>query len=80
MIRTANYPRVGLLSIPESSTALIQALGRNDRIGAKSVGLNRILFCAGTMEEKVFANLAEKIRNIELINDADLSVLSEAMK
>ena len=38
------YPRVGLLSIPESSTHLIQALGRNDRVGAKSVGLNRILF------------------------------------
>ena len=48
------YPRVGLLSIPESSTHLIQALGRNDRVGAKSVGLNRILFCADTMEERVY--------------------------
>ena len=46
--------------IPESSTHLIQALGRNDRVGAKSVGLNRILFCAGTMEERVYENLAEK--------------------
>ena len=74
------YPRVGLLSIPESSTHLIQALGRNDRVGAKSVGLNRILFCADTMEERVYNNLAEKIRNIETINDGDLSVLSEVMK
>jgi hypothetical protein len=74
------YPRVGLLSIPESSTHLIQALGRNDRVGAKSVGLNRILFCANTMEEKVYNNLAEKIRDIETINDGDLSVLSEVMK
>ena len=74
------YPRVGLLSIPESSTHLIQALGRNDRVGAKSVGLNRILFCAGTIEERVFNNLASKIADIETINDADLGVLSEAMK
>lgn len=74
------FPRVGLLSIPESSTHLIQALGRNDRVGAKSVGLNRILFCAGTMEEKVYENLAGKIRDIETINDADLGVLSEALK
>jgi superfamily II DNA or RNA helicase len=74
------FPRVGLLSIPESSTHLIQALGRNDRVGAKSVGLNRILFCAGTMEEKVYENLSEKIRSIETINDGDLAVLSEVMK
>lgn len=74
------YPRVGLLSIPESSTHLIQALGRNDRVGAKSVGLNRILFCADTVEERVFNNLAQKIADIETINDADLGVLSEALK
>ena len=74
------FPRVGLLSIPESSTHLIQALGRNDRVGAKSVGLNRILFCAGTIEERVHSNLASKISDIETINDADLGVLSEAMK
>ena len=73
------YPRVGLLSIPESSTHLIQALGRNDRVGAKSVGLNRILFVAGTMEEKVYENLSGKIRNIDTINDGDLSVLSGIM-
>ena len=74
------FPRVGLLSIPESSTHLIQALGRNDRVGAKSVGLNRILFCADTMEERVYNNLAEKIRSIETINDSDLGILSEVMK
>ena len=74
------YPRVGLLSIPESSTHLIQALGRNDRVGAKSVGLNRILFCADTMEERVYNNLADKIRDIESINDGDLGILSEVMK
>ena len=74
------YPRVGLLSIPESSTHLIQALGRNDRVGAKSVGLNRILFVAGTMEEKVYENLSGKIRNIDQINDGDLSVLSGVLK
>ena len=74
------FPRVGLLSIPESSTHLIQALGRNDRVGARSVGLNRILFVANTMEETVYENLAGKIRDIETINDGDLAVLSEVME
>ena len=78
--QTGKYPHVGLLSIPESSTHLIQALGRNDRVGAKSVGLNRILFVAGTMEEKVYENLSGKIRNIDQINDGDLSVLSGVLK
>ena len=73
------YPRVGLLSIPESSTHLIQALGRNDRVGAKSVGLNRILFVANTMEEKVYENLSGKIRSIDQINDGDLTILSKVM-
>ena len=74
------YPRVGLLSIPESSTHLIQALGRNDRVGAKSVGLNRILFCAGSMEEIVYENLSRKVKNIETINDGDLAVLSKVLQ
>jgi superfamily II DNA or RNA helicase len=78
--QTGEYPRVGLLSIPESSTHLIQALGRNDRVGAKSVGLNRILFCAGTMEETVYENLSRKVKNIETINDGDLSVLSKVLQ
>ena len=77
--QTGKYPHVGLLSIPESSTHLIQALGRNDRVGAKSVGLNRILFVAGTMEEKVYENLSGKIRSIDQINDGDLAILSKVM-
>ena len=44
------------------------------------VGLNRILFVAGTMEEKVYENLSGKIRNIDQINDGDLSILSEVMQ
>jgi len=73
------YPRVGLLSIPESSVHLIQALGRNDRVGSKSVGLNRILFCADSMEQEVYENVVRKIRDIERINDGDLQILSKAL-
>jgi superfamily II DNA or RNA helicase len=67
-----NKPRVCLFSPPESATVLVQALGRIDRVGAKSVGLNRVLFVAGTVEEAVFENVRSKIDRLALINDGDL--------
>jgi superfamily II DNA or RNA helicase len=66
-------PRVALISPPESATVLQQALGRvGGRLGSKSVGLNRILFCAGTVEEAVYDNVQAKIAKIEDLNDGDL--------
>ena len=78
-VHDGKYALVGVLLLPESSTHLIQALGLYDRVGAKSVGLNRILFMAGTMEEKVYENLSGKIRSIDQINDGDLTILSKVM-
>jgi hypothetical protein len=70
-----NKPRVGLFSPPESATILIQALGRTgDRAGAKSVALNRVIFVADTVEERVFDNVNRKVRNLSLLNDGDLSL------
>ena len=69
---TGNKARVSLLSPPESATVLVQALGRIDRITNRSVGLNRLIFVAGTIEEKVYRNVARKIKNIAEINDGDL--------
>jgi superfamily II DNA or RNA helicase len=68
-------PRVALISPPESATVLQQALGRvGGRLGSKSVGLNRILFCAGTVEETVYDHVQAKIAKIEDLNDGDLAL------
>jgi len=65
-------PRVALISPPESAGTLLQALGRIDRVGAKSVGLNRILYVAGTTEEDVFHNVARKIDRLSTLSDGDM--------
>lgn len=70
---TGNKSRVCLLSPPESAAILIQALGRADRVGAKSVALNRVLFVAGTIEVAVYENVRRKIRNLSVLNDGDLA-------
>ena len=68
-------PRVALLSPPESAVVLLQALGRIcGRTGQKSVGLNRILFVAGTVEERVHRNVCAKIHHLEQLNDGDLTI------
>jgi SNF2 family DNA or RNA helicase len=71
---TGNKPRVALISPPESASVLVQALGRIDRIGAKSVGLNRVLFVAGTREEDVFHSVRAKIGRLSMLNDGDLDL------
>jgi hypothetical protein len=44
------------------------------RLGAESVGLNRILFCAGTLEQTVYDHVVAKIARIEDLNDGDLTL------
>jgi superfamily II DNA or RNA helicase len=71
---TGEYPRVCLLSPPESAGVLVQALGRIDRVGAVTIGLNRILFVARTAEELVYYNVRHKINRLSTLNDGDLAV------
>lgn len=68
------HPRVALISPPDSAVDLIQVLGRIRRVGMKSPAVNRILFAADTIEEKVYKNVRCKIHQIETINDGDLDV------
>lgn len=64
-------PRYGLISPPESATQTIQALGRLDRIGAKTNSVQRIIFVADTIEDKIAASLEKKIQTIGDLNDSD---------
>jgi SNF2 family DNA or RNA helicase len=70
-----NHPRVSLISPPESAIDLIQALGRIRRVGMQSPAVNRILFAANTVEEKVYENVKKKSEDIATLNDGDLDPL-----
>lgn len=71
-----NRPRCSVISPPESARDLIQILGRNRRAGQKTPAFRKIVFAAGTVEEKVRRAVEKKVKQIELINDGDLDVLS----
>ena len=64
-------PRYTLISPPESATKLIQALGRVNRIGAKTNSVQRIIFVAGTIEEKIAESVNRKIKTIGELNTGD---------
>lgn len=71
---TGEYPRVALISPPESASTLVQAMGRIDRIGAMSVGINRILFIASSAEESVYHNVRRKVNKLNSLLDGDMAV------
>jgi superfamily II DNA or RNA helicase len=67
------YPRVSLIMPTDSAQDLKQVLGRVHRSGAKSKSLQRIVFCADTIEEKIMENVKGKLENISTLNDGDLA-------
>ena len=63
-----NVPRIALISPSYNAKELQQALGRIDRVGAKSNVLQRVLTAAGTVEETILNTLQQKITNLSLLN------------
>lgn len=68
------HPRVSLISPTWSSIDLLQALGRIHRAGGKSKSLQRIIYTANTVEEKIADKLKHKLNNINSINNGDLDL------
>ena len=67
-----NFPRVSIISPCYNAQSLVQALGRIYRAGTKTPVRQRIIFCAGTLEEQICENIKQKITNIAMLNDNDL--------
>jgi superfamily II DNA or RNA helicase len=67
-----NFPRVSLINPSFSAIELIQTLGRIHRNGGKSPCIQKILFAAETVEERVREKVEAKASRIQLINDHDL--------
>ena len=72
--KLGNHPRASLISPTWSSVDLVQALGRIHRAGGKSKSLQRILYVANTIEEKIADKIQQKIANINTINNGDLDL------
>ncbi len=68
------HPRISLISPPWSSLDLIQALGRIHRAGGKTKSLQRIIYTANTIEEKIADKLKIKLNNVNSINNGDLDL------
>lgn len=68
-----NFPRVSLISPPYSIVQLKQALGRVWRAGALTKSLQKIVFAAGTVEDKACTAIKRKLGNLNMLNDGDLT-------
>jgi superfamily II DNA or RNA helicase len=68
-----NHPRVSLISPSWSAQDVVQAVGRVWRAGSKSSSLQKIVYCANTIEEEICERMKIKIDNINTINEASVS-------
>lgn len=68
----ADYPRISLISPSWSAQDILQVLGRIHRANGKTPVVQKILFCQGTVEERISESMKEKIVNIAQLNDGDL--------
>jgi len=66
------YPRIAIISPSYSAVLMRQATGRVWRDSAKSKSIQKIVFVAKTVEEKVCDSVNQKLKNMDLLNDGDL--------
>ena len=68
-----NHPRVSLISPSWSAQDIVQAVGRVWRAGGKSHSIQKIVYCANTVEEGICDRMKYKIDNINTINESAIS-------
>jgi len=68
------HPRISIISPSWNSIDLVQALGRIHRAGGKTKSLQRIIYVANTVEERIAEKLKIKLKNINSINNGDLDL------
>lgn len=67
-----NYPRATIISPSYSAINLVQALGRIHRAEGKTPCIQKVMFAAGTIEERCCERVQSKLDNLDLLNDGDL--------
>lgn len=68
-----NHPRLTLFSPPYSVIKLKQALGRVHRENSKSKSVQKIIYVAGTPEERVVELMGTKLENLTMINNGKIT-------
>lgn len=68
------YARMALISPTPSAVDLRQVLGRCWRDGAKSKAIQKVVFVANTAEEETCERVKEKLENLDVINDGELTI------
>ena len=68
-----DHPRLCLISPSYSAQDIIQAVGRVWRAGGKSKSIQKIVYCADTIEESICSKLSQKINTINIINEGTFS-------
>ena len=68
------YPRTSLLCPTYNAVNYRQAMGRIHRAGSKSPAINKLIFAADTIEEKVREKVEGKLDRMDLLNDGDLTL------
>jgi hypothetical protein len=64
--------RISLICPTYNPITLQQVLGRTRRAGSKTVPIMKLVYAAGTVEEKVAERVNEKLDNISALNNGDL--------
>lgn len=64
-----NHPRAAIISPDWNEKNILQVVGRVHRAGGKTPSLQRILFAAGTIEEKVERSVRKKISLLKTLNE-----------
>lgn len=64
-----NHPRAAIISPDWNEKNILQVVGRVHRAGGKTPSLQRILFAAGTVEEKVEKSVRKKISLLKTLNE-----------
>jgi superfamily II DNA or RNA helicase len=67
------HPRMSIISPSWSGQEMRQTLGRIHRAGSKTPAIQKIVYVAKTYEEQMCNIIQTKLRNIDALNDGDLT-------
>lgn len=66
------FPRMSLISPTYSAIKFKQVCGRLARVGGKSAVIQKVVYCAKTIEEKMCTQLQNKLFDISQLNNGDV--------
>jgi superfamily II DNA or RNA helicase len=73
-----DFPRAAIISPDWNEKNILQVVGRVHRAGGKTPSLQRILFAAGTVEEKVEKSVRKKISLLKTLNEKSACAFAES--